>query len=626
MMAEKKRFSEGKRAMQLAGKPDYDTATRSATISFSSEYPVERMAFGQLYREVLSHDAEALDFTRLEQSVNVIDSHQTGSIDHILGVVEKAWIGQDRRGYARLRFADTERGQQAAQMVADGILRNVSFGYRILEYREPDADTLLVTRWQPFEVSLLSTPADPTVGYGRALESAPGNLLDFAARETVALSSAPAEHTRGTVTMQDQNAAAGANNPHISVTDNAAAGNNERLRIRAIMELARKHKVDDATRDGWIDGGATLDQCTAGVLDIMAQRQQANPHPASELGLTKKETERYSLFRALEAIANKNWSNASYELRCSQEVQKRVGRLAKENTFFIPWDVQARQMQAQRDMTVGTASAGGYLVQTTNQGFIPLLRNRSAAFKLGATQLPGLQDNVAIPKLTAGATFGWLANEAAGASESTPTLGQLLMTPKTIAGYVELSRLLTIQSSPAAEAIAEADLAEGVAVAVDAAAFTGSGASGQPTGVINTAGIGAVTGTTLGYAGVLEFQTDVANANVVPRRGAYLTTPAVAALMAQRVKFASTASPLWEGNIWDGQMVGFPAMSTLQVPAANMLFGDFSSLVIGEWGVMQIDMNPYANFQAGIIGLRVMYSCDIGIRYAGAWSLATTIT
>lgn len=624
-MSEKKRFADGKRAMQLADKPAYDAGTRTATISFSSEYPVERMAFGQLYREVLSHDADAIDFSRLEATVNVIDSHQTGSIDHILGVVERAWIGEDRRGHARIRFADTERGQAAARMVADGILRNVSFGYRILDYREPDADTMLVTRWQPFEVSLLSTPADPTVGYGRALESA-GTLIDFAQRDSAAPPSAPAESTRGNATMQEQNATAGATNPHISVTDNAAAGATERLRIRAIMELARKHKVDDTTRDSWIDQGASLDTCTANVLEVLAQRQNANPHPASELGLTKKETERYSLFRALNAIADKNWNNAGFELRCSQEVQKRVGRLAKENTFFIPWDVQARQMQAQRDMTVATASAGGYLVQTTNQGFIPLLRNRSVAYKMGATQLTGLHDNVAIPKLTAGATFGWLANEATQASESTPTLGQLLMTPKTIAGYVELSRLLTLQSSPAAEAIAEQDLAEGVAVAVDAAVFNGSGASGQPTGVVNTGGIGAVTGTTLGYAGVLNFQEDVAGSNVVPRRGGYVTTPTVASLMKQRVKFASTASPLWEGSLWDGTMEGFPAMSSLQLAAASMLFGDFSSIVIGEWGVMQIDMNPFANFQAGIVGLRVMYSCDVGIRYAGAWSLATTIT
>lgn len=621
----KQRFAEGKRAIQLAERPAYDATTRTATISFSSEYPVERVAMGQVYREVLSHAPEAMDMQRLAKTVNVIDTHNTGSIDHILGVVERAWVGKDKRGYAEIRFADTERGRQAAAMMADGILRNVSFGYRIHEYDEPSPDELRVTRWEPFEISLLSTPADPGVGYARALEGA-GELIDFEQRASAAFTSATAETLKGVKQMEAQSGGAGPNtNPQI-MADHEAQGNAERLRIRAIMEAARKYNVDEKARDAWIDGGAGMDQVNQGLLSIIAERQNLKPEPASKLGMTKKETQRYSLFRALEAVANKNWEHAQFEMDCSRQLQKKMGKLVKENSFFIPWEVQSRGMDAQRDMTVGTASAGGYLVQTTNQGFIPLLRNRSVAYRMGATQLTGLQDNVAIPKMTAGATFGWLANEATAATESTPTLGQVLMTPKTVAGYVELSRLLTLQSSPAAEQIAEQDLAQGVAVAVDAAVINGSGASGQPTGIIATAGIGAVTGTTLGFAGALNFQEDVANANVMPARGGYVTTPAVAALMMQRVKFASTASPIWEGNVWDGRMLDMPAMSSLQMPAANMLFGDWESVIIGEWGVMQIDMNPFANFQAGIIGLRVMYSCDIAIRYAGAWSLATTIT
>ena len=118
----------------------------------------------------------------------------------------------------------------------------------------------------------------------------------------------------------------------------------------------------------------------------------------------------------------------------------------------------------------------------------------------------------------------------------------------------------------------------------------------------------------------------MATGNVMPVAGGYATTPAVAALLMQRVKFSSTASPLWEGNVWDGSMAGFAAMSSNQMTAASMLFGDWAQVVVGEWGVLQIEVNPYANFQAGIIGVRAMVSVDVGLRYAAAFSLATSIT
>jgi hypothetical protein len=73
-------------------------------------------------------------------------------------------------------------------------------------------------------------------------------------------------------------------------------------------------------------------------------------------------------------------------------------------------------------------------------------------------------------------------------------------------------------------------------------------------------------------------------------------------------------------------MAGFQAMSSNQMSSATMLFGDWSQVVVGEWGVLEVEVNPYANFQAGIIGIRAMVTMDCGLRYAGAFSLASSIT
>jgi len=73
-------------------------------------------------------------------------------------------------------------------------------------------------------------------------------------------------------------------------------------------------------------------------------------------------------------------------------------------------------------------------------------------------------------------------------------------------------------------------------------------------------------------------------------------------------------------------MFGLPAMSSNQMPTADMLFGDWNEVVVGEWGVLEVEVNPYANFQAGIIGVRAIYSMDVGVRRPFAFSLATSIT
>jgi HK97 family phage major capsid protein len=167
-----------------------------------------------------------------------------------------------------------------------------------------------------------------------------------------------------------------------------------------------------------------------------------------------------------------------------------------------------------------------------------------------------------------------------------------------------------------------------VALAVDNASINGTGASGQPLGIVGTAGIGAVTGTTLAYSGVVEFQTDVltANALVNPAAAGYVATPAVAALLSGRSRFTNTDTPLWEGSLMDGAVAGFRAMSSTQIAAGRMLFGDFSQLVIAEWGALEIEVNPYANFAAGITGVRAFYTVDVGVRYAGSFSYSTAIT
>jgi HK97 family phage major capsid protein len=147
-----------------------DQEARTVELSFSSEEPYERY-FGW---EILGHSANECRLDRLNNGGAFCMDHN--SRDQV-GVVEKAWIGQDRKGRALVRFGKSVRASEIFQDVIDGIRQNVSVGYDVfnmlLEKSETidggknTIDTYRVTDWEPLEISLVAVPADTSVGVGR---------------------------------------------------------------------------------------------------------------------------------------------------------------------------------------------------------------------------------------------------------------------------------------------------------------------------------------------------------------------------------------------------------------------------------------------------------------------------
>jgi hypothetical protein len=106
-----------------------------------------------------------------------------------------------------------------------------------------------------------------------------------------------------------------------------------------------------------------------------------------------------------------------------------------------------------------------------------------------------------------------------------------------------------------------------------------------------------------------------------------VTTPAVAAKLMVRPELPTTGTTnLWKGNLREGQMFGLKAMTSAQVATDSMIFGAWDQLVIGEWGVLELSVNPHDDFPKAITGLRAMYTMDVGVRTPAAFSVATSIT
>ena len=183
-----------------------------------------------------------------------------------------------------------------------------------------------------------------------------------------------------------------------------------------------------------------------------------------------------------------------------------------------------------------------------------------------------------------------------------------------------------MQSSPDIEGIVNADLAAIIGIAVDSAVISGPGTSGAPKGILNTTGVGTGSIATTTLSTLTGIQGTVGAANVVPVRGGWAGNFTVSAGLRARNEFANTYSPIWYGSVWDGMMLGYPALASNQIPSGDLFFGDWAQIVVAEWGVLEVEVNPYANFQEGIIGVRAMMTVDVGVRYPAAFYVGTAFS
>lgn len=574
--------------------PQIDTEARTMTFPFSSEYPVERF-FGT---EVLSHDNGAADLTRLNDGAPLLFNH---NMDEYVGVIEKAWIDAGR-GYAKVKFSKNERAQQVLQDVQDGILRNVSFGYRIDEMAER-GDTFTATRWTPYEVSLVTVPADPTVGVGRSDDGEESEVTVVGSEpETDDAPPAAADPVNEDKETEMET-------PDVSVI-RAEAAEAERARIAGIYALTEKHNMRDLG-DELVRGGRSIDEARAVVLERIGSKQQPVAANAGEIGLSDKEVRSFSFQRAINALANpgdrRAWEAAAFEREVSEAAQQRIGRSAQG--ILVPDDV------LRRDLTVGSATSAGDLVGVDFRpgSFIELLRNRSALSTVGITQLTGLTGNVAIPRQTGPATAFWVS-EGGSPTESQQTVDQVNLSPKTLGAFTDYSRKLMLQSSIDIETMIRSDLATVLALEIDRAALYGLGNQNQPLGLkfvtgINTKDFAADTPT---YAEVIDMESLIAADNADIGSMVYIMNATMRGGLKSKDKGTDTGNYVWEpGNTVNG----YPTVVSNQIASGDIFFGVWSQHILGLWSGLDLTVDPYTHSTSGTIRVVALQDVDTAVRH-----------
>lgn len=649
--------------------PGLDVDTRTLTFSFSSEQPVQRW-FGN---EVLSHDKGAGDFTRLNDAAPLLFNH---NMDDVIGVVERAWINGDKKGECTVRFARTARGDEVMGMVLDGILRNVSFMYQALAYRIESNDedpyydddaVYTATKWLAYEVSLVSVPADQTIGIGRAAATQERSVSVETRKPGANVRASGITPTERKHPMDLKDDASVAERSAAVATATDAAQKAERQRVDDIVALGRKHALPMEKVHDMITRGIDIALARGEILDaILTKGQQpvANLGGRAEPDLTEREKRSYSFIRAVGACITKDWGGAGFEREVSNEIAK-MNKRDGTTGFFMPttlpfapdekhlraWQMlnsqrSRREMQTRAPYSVGPAIQGGNLVQTQllYDNFIEVLRNMMVTPLLGARFLTGLTGNIDIPRQTAQTGTYWVA-ESGAMTEGEATFDKVSLRPKTIGALSKMSRLMLLQATPAIEMIAREDLLQVMARGIDISAISGSGASNQPTGIVNQSGVNSVVGGTNGAALTfdhiiaLKYAIKVANA---PQSalGFAINSKSVGYLSTQK---ASTGQYLWDpqGGLMNNtpdtlkgsqyaesqQLRSTLTKGTSSGICSEIVYGNWQELLIAEWGVTEILVNPYdsTGFANGDVLIRALQTLDIGVRHGGSFAVMSDV-
>ena len=620
--------------------------------SFSSTYPVER-SFGT---EILSHDDGAIDFGRLNGGVApVLWNH---NMDSVIGIVRNAYLDKEKKkGRAVVELSRNAKAQEVKRDIDDGILSSISVGYRILEMEEREIDgnnAFLATRWEPHEVSVVASPAAPDVGISRGLiddntmPSVEKQDIVNSKRVYAASTDAQQPNSKQQLTMEKEQL-------DLEVVRSEAtkkAQSAERTRIREINAMCSKRGFDDLAEQ-LVNNGSSVDSCRQAILERIDAKPVETAKPIEEQ-LTPQERKQYAkdyrLSAGIRGLITNDWSDkaSGFAREISQQIAKDSGKGTRSGSLFIPY---SGLVQRATYVTSG-ATTGGNIVATDllADDFIEALRNSTVMVGLGVQTLSGLVGDVAIPRRSGVASTGFLSSETAALSQAECNLDQISMTPKTLGTLSKFSRNMLIQATPGIEDLVRRDISDGINLGIDLGILNGTGSSGQPTGIMQTSGIGSVAIGTNGGAITVDKLIDLETAIMEDNAGvnadsiSYVTN---AKVMGAIKKLKTSGGEYLVNNNLQAlgrgatpvAVNGYPLAMTNQVPSnltkgstsgscSAVVMGDFSQAILGLYGSgIEITAGEDSDdFAKNLVSVKGVVAFDVAVRHAQSFAAILDVT
>ena len=530
---------------------------RTVEVAFCSETPVAREIEGKLYNEVLLCNPENVDLSRLNNSGAVLFNHDR---DHLIGKVLSARIDSDKVGRAVLQISNAS--EKEWEQINEGVLTHISFGYTVNDYRI-EGNIIYVTHFTPYEISLVTVPADVSAGVGRSLI----NNNDDNQKDMI---------------MEDEN--------EIEITEQEEVEESEEVRMSDEELLALMANRPDL-----------LEQMI-NKIDVEEQREEVQESTAdSEVEDSTEEVERKRELESIgvvlnidvsEAIENgisvedfkrtlntKTNPNHDKEIKMEKSVLNGLIRSLSEGNFAGKTEIPAGDF-VRTSTTVGGAAL---VKEVYADSYIDVLRAQSVFATLPVQVFANLEGegNLVLPKLSADFTdnFGYVT-EGAPSPSYNAAFEKITLKPEIFTGSVELTRTL-IKSASTAEQYIQDAMVKGAALKLERLILADVVAKAPE--VTLTA---ALTKTD-----VISALATLAAANVRVENVVAIVHPTTAAVLRTTLDGSNTAAKyLLQGYMGDGILAdSVRIIESTQVAAGAIVFGDWSNIIMAQWGSVTMD-------------------------------------
>ncbi|HGH4750347.1 TPA: phage major capsid protein [Serratia marcescens] len=542
-------------------------------LAFASEIPVQREIGDRVLNEILLCSPENVDLSRIQNKAAVLFNHDK---DELIGVVESCSVDADKVCRASIRLSST--AQEYQTMVDEGILTKVSVGYSILDYRI-EGDNLLVTKWQPYEISLVSIPADDLKsGIGRSLEQ-------DVEEETPAEEQLESETETSTDETQDETS-----------TETETEVPNE-----STDESQDETETETESRDEEVINTEEERQMEIAALGKLLNKDVSR-YLDSKLSIRDITNELKNNIDDKEITMENN--SLSLAIRSLIEKQPIEGVVMGERGYVV---------DLQRDTT--TTNAAGVVLHKTADSYIDQLWAQSVLAQVAQPQIfAGLEGNgeLVIPvagKLTGG-NFGFVAEGADSPMHDAP-FTSVSLKPKTFTGSVTLTKTLQLSNNSAERYVSEQ--------------LVKTAASDLENEILGYIATNATqqTATAFDLEAIEAAVEALAMKNVYAGDCVAVMHPSVYAALRQVPMAGNTAAKMLIEGFRDQQYLAdeIRVIVSTRVPTDSILIGDFSELIIAQWGTNELDRDLTTKRASAGVVLRSFSYIDFAVAHKEAFVL-----
>ncbi|HBD5429305.1 TPA: phage major capsid protein [Escherichia coli] len=627
-------------------------------IAFSSTQPYQRQFWDEqnqemvVLDEILVHTPEAVDLSRLNNNAPLLFNH---NFDNHIGVVCDARIDADNVGRALVKFS--KHGTLANDIrnkVIEGTMEKISVGYDIKEYHiDYTKGQLIVTKWAPFEISFVTVPADDSVGLNRSLNTITVNLgakRDMTKeqieeikeeQESAQVEETPVEENKESEVEETQerqveeneeneNLEDGKDAEHPESVDDDSSTVREEEEVKEereaapveeekteevaerseedeeeIREIARELNIDDSE----LARALAIKNMTPEAFRTKALNNLVNAQRNNEQIKDSKMEKTFDLNNVIRSLVDGDAlgaNEAEYSAMAAGAAMQR-GRAARGGSVFVPAAALRAASEGNTKATLTAVTDEKLLTES----YVEMLLPQSVLGRLGVTVLSGLNAPIAVPKMTASSVdaFGFV-DENGAAPESKAEFANVKMAPKTFAGGNPISRQ-SLKTVPNIATLITDHINKAVRIKLEQLILSDKDNERGPKGLVKQL-VDADRVTKKDAFSYKDFLKEIAaltDAGVPAQSIKFAMSGATAAELESTLKDNGVSGYIIE----NGKLAGYDVVTSGVIPADHIVLGDFSGIMIGEWGGLELDMDDTTYRAQSAIVPRIWVDLDFTV-------------